>query len=315
VNVLRLLLVSTAIAACGGSPQPRSEPAPADTAAPTAAPTTAPTTEPATEPAATPGSAANAYIGSIAVDPRGGAVYLGTAAGLFRVDKPGATPRRIVGKLAASGGTGEISSNLFVRTAGPGALLASGHPERGPLPENLGLIRSVDGGKTWSPVAQLGDADFHLLDLSRRRVVAVEADESAVQVSDDGGRTFADRAPPAAPVDLALDPHDVARMAVSTEQGVFTSTDDGRSWRPRDAPAGARLAWDAKGALYAADRRGKLTVSGDGGQTWAARGSIGVPPNVLVVAAEGKLYAAVPNGEVRYSTDGGRNWKRYARLV
>jgi hypothetical protein len=299
-----------AIAACGGSEQPRdapAEPPPAETAAPT--------TEPAAAATASPASAANAYIGSIAVDPRDGAAYLGTAAGLFRVGKPGATPERVVGKLTASGATGEISSNLFVRSAGPGKLLASGHPEAGALPENLGLIRSLDGGQTWSPVAQLGEADFHLLDLSRQRVVAVEAEGDAVRVSDDGGRSFADRALPSAPIDLALDPRDVRQLAVSTEQGVFTSTDDGRSWRPRDAPAGARLAWDAKGALYAADRRGQLTVSGDGGQTWAARGSIGAAPNALVVAADGKLYAAVPNGEVRFSTDGGRTWKDYAKLV
>ncbi len=300
-----LPLAAAAIAACGGSEQPRA--APAETATPTM--------ESVAEPTASPGSAANAFIGSIAVDPRSGVVYLGTAMGMFRVEKPAATPRRVAGTLATPGGEGTVSSNLFVRAAGPGELLASGHPEGGPLPENLGLIRSRDGGKTWSPVAQLGESDFHLLDLSRSRVVAVEAEGADVLVSDDGGRSFEKRPPPSAPIDLALDPSDVARMAVSTEQGVFTSTDDGRSWRPRDVPAGARLAWDGRGALYAADRLGKVSVSADGGQTWTPRGSIGVAANALVVDGGGKLYAAVPNGEVKFSADGGNTWKLYAKLV
>lgn len=305
-----LPLTIAALAACGGSEPPRATPAataPAETAAPT--------TDSATAPTATPGSAANAYIGSIAIDPRGGAMYLGTGMGMFRVDKRAATPQRLVGKLTTPGGTGDVSSNLFIRSAGAGELIASGHPEGGPLPENLGLIRSRDGGQTWSPVAQLGEGDFHLLDLSKGRIVAVEAEGDDVLVSDDGGRSFARHAPPSTPVDLALEPGNTEHMAVSTQQGVFTSTDAGGSWRPRDAPAGSRLAYDGKGALYTADRRGKVSVSGDGGQTWTSRGSIGVAPTALVIAADGKLYAAVPNGEVRFSSDGGATWQRYAKLV
>jgi hypothetical protein len=308
-----LPLAIAALSACGGSEPPQATPAataPAETAAPTTDSAAAPT---ATATAA--GSAANAYIGSLAVDPRDGVLYLGTGMGMFRVDKRAATPRRLVGKLTTPGGSGDVSSNLFLRSAGPGELIASGHPEGGPLPENLGLIRSRDGGQTWSAVAQLGDADFHLLDLSKGRIVAVEAEGDEVLVSDDGGRSFARHAPPSTPVDLALEPGNTEHMAVSTQQGVFTSNDAGGSWRPRDAPAGSRLAYDGKGALYAADRLGKLSVSGDGGQSWTSRGSIGVAPTALVVAADGKLYAAVPNGEVRFSSDGGKTWQRYAKLV
>jgi hypothetical protein len=301
-----LLFTLAAVAACGGSEK---EP-------PSTAPeTSTPTVDSVAEQPASPATAANAYINSIAVDSRSGAIYLGTGMGMFRVERRGSTPERVVGQLTTPSGEGSVSSNLFVRSTGPSELVASGHPEGGgALPENLGLIRSTDGGATWTPMAQLGEADYHLLELSRGRVAAVEAEGSQVLVSNDGGRSFEERAPPAAPVDLAIDPREPARMIVSTDQGVFTSSDDGRSWRPRDAPAGARFAWDGDGALYAADGRGQVSVSTDGGQTWTRRGTIGLGPNTLA-AGGGKLYAAVANGEVRFSADGGKRWQRYAKLV
>ena len=293
------------LAACG-----RSKAATPSTATRTATPIASVAERPAS-----PASAANAYISSIAVDARRGVMYLGTGMGMFRVQGRGETPQRVVGKLTTPGGAGSVSSNLFLRAPAPGELVASGHPEGGALPENLGLIRSVDGGATWSPLAQLGKADYHLLEVSRGRLVAVEAEGSEILVSDDNGRSFETRASPAAPVDLAVDPRDAARMIVSTDQGVFTSTDDGRSWRPRDAPAGARLVWDPEGALYTADRGGKVSVSTDGGERWTPRGSIGLGPNALAADAHGKLFAAVANGEVRFSADGGKTWQRYAKLV
>ena len=72
--------------------------------------------------------------------------------------RPGALPRpagreggRASSRPARDPGAGTVSGNLVVRFAGPGDLLASGHPQAGDLPENLGLIRSRDHGDTWRP--------------------------------------------------------------------------------------------------------------------------------------------------------------------
>jgi hypothetical protein len=263
--------------------------------------------KPPAEKTATPAgpSAANAYIGSIAVD-EDGTVMLGTGLGLFRVEKGKA--ERVVGEMQTPDGSGRVSSNLVVRFAAPGQLLGSGHPEGGTLPENLGLMRSGDHGAHWEPVALLGTADFHILQASGRRVVAVNADAKEIRVSDDGGSTFANKTPPDVPVDVAFDPQDPRRMVVATKQGTFTSLDDGGSWRARDPTPSEQLAWGAD-ALYRADPGGRIKVSRDGGATWDDAGEVGsTTVNELAVDAAGALYASVPGGEVKRSTDGGATW-------
>jgi hypothetical protein len=294
-----------ALAGCGDSSDP-----------PAAATPTAPAVTEAPAPTATPtppGSGANAFIGSIAVDPADGTLFLGTGLGLFTVD--GKRQKRVTGELTTPDGAGAVSSNLVVRFDGPGELLGSGHPEgNGPLPENLGLIRSADGAKTWKSISQLGEADFHILQVSGDHVVGVHAEDPDVQVSTDGGRTFERRSPPAPPVDVVMDPKDPQRMVVTTEQGTFTSADAGRSWRPRDPAAEGQLAWLAPDRLYRSDAGGVILRSADGGETWEEVGSLDLTVNELAGDADGNVYASLPGGEVHRSTDGGATWRRYVKL-
>jgi hypothetical protein len=306
-----LAALTLAAAGCGGDDDP-AEPA---GAAATATPN--PTTPPAPEatPAA-PTSGANAFIGSIAVDPKDGTVILGTGLGLFRLEKGAKEAKRVTGQLQGPDGSGEVSSNLVVRYAGPGDLIASGHPEgSGGLPENLGIIRSRDAGDTWEPVIEMGLSDYHLLQAAGKRIVGVKAEESDIQVSADVAASgFQTRTPPDVPLDVAFDPGDPNRMVVVTEQGVFTSNNEGESWRPRDALRSEQLAWFKPDVLYRVDTGGLVKVSADGGGTWKDAGSVGMPINELAVDADGALYASVAGGEVKRSTDGGASWSRLVVL-
>jgi hypothetical protein len=269
-------------------------------------------TQTATAPAQ---SAKNAYIGSITVDPGDGTVMLGTGLGLFRLTKGATDAQRVVGELHTPDASGQISSNLVVRYAGPGDLLASGHPEGGALPENLGLVRSKDHGDTWEPVVLLGTADFHILQVSGSRIAAVNADAREIQVSADGGKSFAKRTPPDVPVDVAFDPTDAQRMVVATKQGTFTSLDGGGSWRQRDPTPSEQLAWGAPDQLYRADPGGAIRRSADGGATWEDAGNVDSPSvNELALDAGGVLYASVPGGEVKRSGDQGATWTSLATL-
>jgi photosystem II stability/assembly factor-like uncharacterized protein len=309
-----LAALTLAAVGCGGDDEP-APPAAGTTPAPTATPN--PTTEPApAETPAPPTSGANAFIGSIAVDPKDGTVILGTGLGLFRLEKGAKDAKRVTGQLQGPDGSGPISSNLVVRYAGPGELLASGHPEGGGgLPENLGIIRSRDGGDTWEPVIELGLSDYHILQVDGKRIVGVKVDESDIQVSPDvTAAGFEARTPPDMPLDVAFDPGDPKRMVVVTQKGVFTSGDEGGSWRPRDAIPAQQLAWHKPDALYRADPGGIIKVSADGGESWKDAGTVGMPINELAVDADGALYASVAGGEVKHSTDGGASWSQLVKL-
>jgi len=303
-----VILVALVLAGCGGDDPPAETvqtPPPQSSATP-GEQTSAPPAQ---------GSAANAFIGSIAVDPSDGTVMLGTGLGLFRVDKGAKEAERVTGEMQAGDGSGQISSNLVVRYAAPKDLLGSGHPDGGSLPENLGLMRSPDHGVTWAPVSQLGKADFHILQAAQDRVVAVNADAKEIQISTDGGKTFASKTPPDTPVDVAFDARDPKRMVVATKQGVFTSANEGGSWRARDPTQTQQLAWGAPDALYRADPGGSVKRSTDGGESWDEVGNVASPAvNELVIDAGGALYASVPGGEVKRSTDGGATWVRLVKL-
>ena len=294
-----VLLLTLLAVGCGGDE-------PSDTAS---TPTPNPTATAAPE-----GSAANAFIGSLAVDPGDGTLMIGTGLGLFRLRAGAAQPERVTGEMSTPEGEGTLSSNLVVRYAEPGELLGSGHPDgAGALPENLGLISSADAGNTWEAVSELGESDFHILQATGDHVVAVRAEEADVLVSRDGGGTFDTRTPPAMPLDVAFDPEDPARMVVATQQGTFSSADGGDSWRPRDPIPSDQLAWGAQG-LYRSDPGGLVKLSTDDGATWKDRGNVGLTVNELAVDDDGALYAAVPGGEVKKSTDAGAKWETLLRL-
>ncbi|HET9739620.1 MAG TPA: hypothetical protein VFP78_15995 [Solirubrobacteraceae bacterium] len=79
------------------------------------APEPAATPDPAVETEAAEPSGANAFIGSMAVDPVAGTLLLGTGVGLFRLEAGEERPRRVVGELRAPEGAGPVSRNLVVR--------------------------------------------------------------------------------------------------------------------------------------------------------------------------------------------------------
>jgi hypothetical protein len=252
-------------------------------------------------PSAAEGGGARAgleHIHGLGVDPRDGTLYVATHNGLYsaqdgqrRVEPVGELGQDIMGFSVVAGGR----------------FIGSGHPApTQDLPPHLGLIESRDGGRSWASVSLLGEADFHVLRSSGRRVYGFDGTQGRLMVSSSGGRDWQQRRPPAAMFDLAIASRDPDRIVVSTERGLFASTDAGRRWRPLSSTLAGLLAWPEDG-LYLVGGDGTVQRSSDGGETFERVGQVTGAPSALTAAGDA-LYVALGNGTVVRSDDGGRTW-------
>jgi hypothetical protein len=248
-------------------------------------------------------------VGGLSVNPADGTLLMTTNTGMFTIAPGGSKPRGFTGTLETPDGSGKVSEALVTRFVGPDELIGSGHPAAGEsLPSALGFIRSDDAGRTWTSVSELGTADFHALVTSGGTIVGALFGQPQALVSTDDGKTWSTRTTPQPLVGLAVDPHDAARWIASTAQGVFRTTDGGRTWRPQDPTPNVRFAWADDGDLYRIDPGGPVKLSTDGGVRWEDRGSTGGEPQALALDGGGKLYAALIDGTVTVSDDGGRTF-------
>ncbi|MBG0740416.1 exo-alpha-sialidase [Paeniglutamicibacter antarcticus] len=239
------------------------------------------------------------HIHAIAVDPASSDVLLATHEGLYDAGKK--HPVKISGTIDLMG---------FTATADPAVFYASGHPGAGSaLPDPVGLIKSVDSGKTWSPVSRQGQSDFHALTSTKSGLVAYDG---TLQTSADGVN-WTPSPSSFAPAALAGSPASTVVLA-TTERGLQRSTDGGSTWQPNPgAPimqyaafAAAKDKATTEAVGVAPD--GTVYLSVDAGLSWARTGQISGQVQAIA-AAEGetdkpRIWAATSTG-VQVSTDGG----------
>ena len=250
-------------------------------------------------------------VNAFDVDPADGAFLLTTNRGFWRIDRRTGKARRVQGTMTAGDGKAPVGRFLDLTVTGPGELLGSGHPDGGTgLPSFLGLIRSGDGGRTWSSVSRLGDADLHKLIVKHDRLYAFDAVLGAMLISDDGGRTFREEFTPRGLItDFEVDPAEPDVLLAATEDRLFRSQDGGKAWRPAATAPGIRVAWPAPERLYRADADGTVQRSADGGRTWEEAGTVpGTPAQFEAVSAD-ELYLALGDVEIVHTTDAGATWR------
>ena len=143
------------------------------------------------------------------------------------------------GTIEAGGKRATVGTFLELDLDPQGQLVGSGHPDQRTLPQYLGYLRSDDGGRHWSVVSRLGDADLHKIVFKHDRLYAWDAVLSALIVSEDGGRSFAEHfTPRGLIIDFEVDPEDEAHVLAATDDTLFRSEDEGESWRPIAARRG-----------------------------------------------------------------------------
>ena len=213
-----------------------------------AAPTTA-----VPDGAAQGGGLPGEHVHGVARDPGDGSVYLATHQGLFRYDK--GTSVRV----------GPNVDFMGFSIAGPGHFYASGHPGDGvDLPAPVGLMETIDAGKTWSVMSRGGESDFHALTSSSKGILGYDG---ALRASTDG-TAWTQPEIASEPRSLAAAP-DGSQILATTSAGVLLSTDQGATWTPLPgAPQLLLAAWADKTTATGVTTTGHLAVTTDAGATW-----------------------------------------------
>ncbi|MEP7035067.1 MAG: F510_1955 family glycosylhydrolase [Dermatophilaceae bacterium] len=193
------------------------------------------------------------HVHVVARNPGDGKVYLATHHGLYRYDKGNPV---LVGP--------EVDYMGF-SVAGPGHFYASGHPADGvDLPAPVGLMESVDAGKTWSVKSLGGEADFHALTSSSKGILGYDG---TLMTSVDG-KSWSKGSITAPPSCLAAAP-DGSKTLATTESGVLLSTDQGATWAPlTSAPKLLTAAWADNTTAAGITPTGAIAITTDAGATW-----------------------------------------------
>lgn len=238
-----------------------------------------------------------AHVHGLGVDPADGALRIATHNGLFTALDGGGYEQ-----------VGERRDDFMgFSVTGPGSYIASGHPSQpGSGSPHLGLIRSATEGQDWEQVSLAGEADFHALRGSGRFVYGFNGLTGELLRSTDRGASWRPTTQVGPVIDLAIDPRDPQRVLASTEEGVQSSKDGGRSWERVERRPGLLafsgeevILFDAAGGV----RRGKP----DGELEQVGR-LPEVPAAVTAGGSDDTLYAALADGRLLSSTDGGSSW-------
>jgi photosystem II stability/assembly factor-like uncharacterized protein len=197
------------------------------------------------------------HVHGISRDPGSGKVNLATHEGLFVSQADGSWQQ-----------VGPVVDLMSFTITGPGSFYASGHPADGvDMPAPVGLIKSTDAGRTWTVLSRGGESDFHALAASSAGVMGFDG---VLRVTADG-KSWTQGGLTAEPRCLASSP-DGSQVLATTNQGLQSSTDGGRTWAPLvSAPPLSLTAWADSKTVVGVTTQGSLAISADAGRTWQTK--------------------------------------------
>jgi photosystem II stability/assembly factor-like uncharacterized protein len=186
-------------------------------------------------------------------------------------------------------------------------LYASGHPSKGSkLPNPVGLLKSVDGGVTWSSVSLLGKVDFHFLEASGAEIYGASAFDGQLMYSSNSGKKW---------VMVGKNSFsDIAILSGKPKQ-VF-AVEEGKLFRSNNAFKTRSLvktdffinAIEMSGrTLWAASGK-SIYNSANSGKSWSLVNSFEL--NVGDISISKDLVAAVVGNDIFTSIDQGKRFKK-----
>ena len=222
------------------------------------------------------------------------------------------------GRPASSGAIAALQTGDFHALA-----FSSDNPNIVFLGHHNGILRSQDGGRTWSSLVDQPNFDAMILAASRANGRQVyQAGHDMFQVSTDRGVTWQPLVHNLPGTDIhgfAISPDDPNRLyALVVDQGLFSSANGGRIWRsltvevPGDVLGLAAAGGDPE-TLYASSMRFGVLWSIDGGRSWKPTPQSAGTGRVLALAvdptAHQTIYAGGEDG-LHKSMDRGATWKK-----
>lgn len=249
-------------------------------------------------------------VGALAYAPQTETLYRSDGQALYRSDSGGKQWTKVPlaalpdgGRLAAVAVSAGEQSQLYV--AGPG----------------LGVLKSIDSGKSWSHVDQgLPSRDvvaFAAHSTVSDTVFAVVAGQGIYRSEDAGARWRMMDKGPEAKIRRIIHSNLEGSMQsgwlfAATDRGVYRSMDCFCGWRNAGDTrhASSAIAYDPKQpmTLYAA-ADGQVYSTANGGEEWQAAGSPGGEVSALAHSTSGVLYALLGDGRVAQSRDKGGQWE------
>lgn len=197
---------------------------------------------------------------------------------------------------------------LVVDPAQPQRLFVGGHQA---------AAASTNGGRTWTQVVSLRDADAMGWAFLGDSVWM--GGHPGLRRSTDGGTSFKPGGGELSSTDVhALGGGGGVLYAASPGRGLLASTDDGQSWQVRSAGAGRAfmggIVVDASDAqhMVAPDMQQGVVESRDGGRSWRPLGSPGMAMSVTAVGGDTSKLIVAGSGQAALSNDGGRTWQPIA---
>lgn len=187
------------------------------------------------------------------------------------------------------------------------SMYASGHPGPGSqLPEPIGLLKSIDGGKKWQKVSLQGEVDFHLLESKGRLIYGGDSGSGRLYYSTNmggswnvlGSNHFQD---------ISINPENHAHvLAVEGGRLIYTK-DNFRKSRTLDIGAQiSQIEWSKRG-IFASSYKNLLYVKELGGK-W--RSITKLAEDILMLSVEGPYILLATASSLYLSKNYGKKFNK-----
>lgn len=184
-------------------------------------------------------------------------------------------------------------------------LFASGHPAKGSKALNpIGLVKSIDGGLSWTAVSLVGKVDFHFLEGAGSDLYGADSQSGNLMYSSDSGKSWSSLGANIF-TDIAVSP-DMSGMAVAITgtnllltKNAFKSTKELKSTLKF-----TQVEWRDSG-LYALSGT-SLYLSSDLGNSWKKLNTFKGATGIL--SASGKLILVTVGSDIYTSSNFGKKF-------